>query len=124
MSRGRSLRRIRVATGTLHGEVARSPENHDHLPRVRADFTGGVRSGVNGTPTFFIKDQRHNGPFDYENLLNAIEETPGAKGECTLKRFSVDQTAASHIAGPGYESFKQCRSGNLSAPSVDTEQGL
>ena len=40
--------------------------------RVRADFSGGVRSGVNGTPTFFINGQRHNGPFDYEHLSKAI----------------------------------------------------
>ncbi len=26
--------------------------------RVRADFLGGVRSGVNGTPTFFINGKR------------------------------------------------------------------
>lgn len=42
--------------------------------RVRADFAGGVRSGVNGTPTFFINGQRHNGPFEYEDLLGAIEQ--------------------------------------------------
>jgi protein-disulfide isomerase len=42
--------------------------------KVRADFTGGVRSGVNGTPTFFINGQRHDGPFDFENLVEAIEE--------------------------------------------------
>ena len=41
--------------------------------RVRADFTGGVRSGVNGTPTFFINGQRHDGPFEYEDLVEAIE---------------------------------------------------
>ena len=40
--------------------------------RVRADFTGGVRSGVNGTPTFFINGQRHDGPFDYPALVGAI----------------------------------------------------
>jgi protein-disulfide isomerase len=39
---------------------------------VRADFTGGVRSGVNGTPTFFINGQRHDGPFDYPALIGAI----------------------------------------------------
>jgi protein-disulfide isomerase len=31
--------------------------------RVRADFKGGVRSGVNGTPTFFINGHRHDGSF-------------------------------------------------------------
>lgn len=41
--------------------------------RVRADFSGGVRSGVNGTPTFFINGRRHDGPFDYEGLVAAIE---------------------------------------------------
>jgi hypothetical protein len=37
------------------------------------DFTGGVRSGVNGTPTFFIDGLRHDGPFDFESLVNAID---------------------------------------------------
>jgi protein-disulfide isomerase len=48
-------------------------EKKDYLARVRADFAGGVRSGVNGTPTFFINGQRNDGPFDYEYLLEAIE---------------------------------------------------
>ncbi|MGA2890435.1 MAG: thioredoxin domain-containing protein [Terracidiphilus sp.] len=43
--------------------------------RVRADFSGGARSGVNGTPTFFINGQRHNGAFDFDALSNAIEQT-------------------------------------------------
>lgn len=46
--------------------------------RVRADFTGGVRSGVNGTPTFFINGQRHDGSFEYEDLMEAIEEALAA----------------------------------------------
>jgi protein-disulfide isomerase len=45
--------------------------------RVRADFTGGVRSGVNGTPTFFINGRRHNGPFEYEDLVAVIEGVSG-----------------------------------------------
>lgn len=42
--------------------------------RVRADFSGGARSGVNGTPTFFINGQRHNGSFDFDALSKAIEQ--------------------------------------------------
>ena len=34
---------------------------------------GGVRSGVNGTPSFFINGRRHDGPFDFESLVTAIE---------------------------------------------------
>ena len=41
--------------------------------RVRSDFTGGVRSGVNGTPTFFINGQRHDGSSDFESLVTAME---------------------------------------------------
>jgi protein-disulfide isomerase len=29
-----------------------------YLPKVRGDFRGGVRSGVNGTPTFFVNGSR------------------------------------------------------------------
>jgi protein-disulfide isomerase len=46
-------------------------------PRVRADFRGGVRSGVNGTPTFFINGQRHDGAYDYASLVEAIEGVLG-----------------------------------------------
>lgn len=49
--------------------------------RVRADFSSGVRSGVNGTPTFFINAQRHDGSFDYETLLRAIQEKTGERGK-------------------------------------------
>jgi protein-disulfide isomerase len=42
--------------------------------RVRADFTGGIRSGVNGTPTFFINGHRHNGSFDFDTLVAAIRK--------------------------------------------------
>jgi protein-disulfide isomerase len=43
-------------------------------PKVRRDFMSGVRSGVNGTPTFFINGVRHNGGWDLESLLEAIQE--------------------------------------------------
>ena len=46
---------------------------HAHAARVREDFVGGVRSGVNGTPTFFINEGRHDGPFDLDSLLGAVE---------------------------------------------------
>jgi protein-disulfide isomerase len=42
-------------------------------PKVRADFLGGVRSGVNGTPAFFINGRRHDGTYAYEDLSEAIE---------------------------------------------------
>ena len=46
---------------------------HVHAERVREDFLGGVRSGVNGTPTFYINGVRHDGSFDIRSLLSAIQ---------------------------------------------------
>jgi protein-disulfide isomerase len=48
-------------------------EDKEFRTRVRGDFPGGVRSGVNGTPTFFINGQRHDGPFDFEFLVAAMD---------------------------------------------------
>ena len=47
--------------------------------RVRDDFRGGIRSGVNGTPTFFINGARYNGEHTFEALLEALENS--AKGK-------------------------------------------
>jgi len=43
-----------------------------HAARVHADFLSGVRSGVNGTPTFFINGYRHDGSYDFQTLIAAI----------------------------------------------------
>lgn len=50
-----------------------------HEPRVREDFMGGVRSGVNGTPTFFINGTRYDGSYDAQSMLAALEEAAVAK---------------------------------------------
>jgi protein-disulfide isomerase len=45
---------------------------HAHHARVREDFMSGVRSGVNGTPTFFINGLRYDGP--WQTLLTELTE--------------------------------------------------
>jgi protein-disulfide isomerase len=42
--------------------------------RVRADFMGGLRSGVNGTPTFFINGKRFDGDWARVEVLTAALE--------------------------------------------------
>jgi len=42
--------------------------------RVREDFMTGVRSGVNGTPTFFVNGHRHDGPWDADTLVTALTD--------------------------------------------------
>ena len=45
---------------------------HEHAARVREDFLSGVRSGVNGTPTFYIDNTRYDGSWDLETLLETL----------------------------------------------------
>ncbi len=46
---------------------------HVHAARVHEDFMSGVRSGVNGTPTFYINGVRYDDSHDLETLLAALE---------------------------------------------------
>lgn len=39
--------------------------------RIRRDFSSGLHSGVNGTPSLFINGMRYDGPVDVEPLLAA-----------------------------------------------------
>ena len=47
---------------------------HTYASRVREDFVSGVRSGVNGTPTFYIDGERYEGSYDAEPLLDALKQ--------------------------------------------------
>ncbi|MDG2517356.1 DsbA family protein [Lysobacter soli] len=44
-----------------------------HARKVEADFLGGVRSGVNGTPTFFVNGVRHDGSYAMTDLAYSID---------------------------------------------------
>jgi protein-disulfide isomerase len=46
----------------------------DFAARIRHDFSGGVRSGVNGTPCLFVNGQRYDGPRDAQSLLELFGE--------------------------------------------------
>jgi protein-disulfide isomerase len=52
---------------------------HVHAGRVHDDFLSGVRSGVNGTPSFYINGARHNGSFDTETLLIALQRATASE---------------------------------------------
>jgi protein-disulfide isomerase len=41
--------------------------------RIESDIYGGVRSGVNGTPTFFINGWRFDGNLSYQGLRETFE---------------------------------------------------
>ena len=60
--------------GVPASEIKHALAQHAYLERVREDFMSGVRSGVNGTPTFFINGVRHDGSYDRDTLLAAIAD--------------------------------------------------
>jgi protein-disulfide isomerase len=61
-----------AALGLDLERFAADVESGKYEPRIREDFMSGIRSGVNGTPTFFINGVRHNGGYDAGSLLDAI----------------------------------------------------
>ena len=55
-------------------QFSQDMSEHAYVERVREDFLSGIRSGVNGTPTFFINGVRHDDAWDVETLLAALED--------------------------------------------------
>ena len=68
------LMRYAALVGLDIQQFVREIREGRYLNRVREDFLSGVRSGVNGTPTFFINGVRHDGSWDLASLITAIEE--------------------------------------------------
>jgi len=60
---------LRIDVGRFDKDLA----EHVHAARVREDFMSGVRSGVNGTPSFYVNGARHDDSYDFETLLAALE---------------------------------------------------
>ena len=62
------------ALGLDLGRFSAELAAHLHVPKIREDFMSGVRSGVNGTPTFYINGVRHDGSWDAASLLTALQQ--------------------------------------------------
>jgi protein-disulfide isomerase len=68
-----SLKGYAGEIGLEQDRFERDLQDGVYAPRVREDFVSGVRSGVNGTPTFFINGFRHDAPWELESLLAALQ---------------------------------------------------
>jgi NhaA family Na+:H+ antiporter len=66
----------------------RELESHMYADRVSDNFRSGVRSGVNGTPTFYINGERYDGPWDVESLEEEIERPLGVQVRSLFQRFA------------------------------------
>jgi protein-disulfide isomerase len=64
-----------AVVGLDAGKLAHALKQPQIERRIKADFNGGVRSGVNGTPSFFVNGKLHQG--SPQALAQAIERTIG-----------------------------------------------
>jgi protein-disulfide isomerase len=60
-------------------ELRNALASEKYAPKIKSDFLGGVRSGVNGTPSFFVNGRQHEGSYAFEDLVAAIEQHLHAK---------------------------------------------
>jgi protein-disulfide isomerase len=59
--------------GLTDDKLEKALKGPEIVKRLKEDRSSGIRSGVNGTPTFYINGKRHDGAPDYESLLAALE---------------------------------------------------
>lgn len=70
-----------AAIGLDVGRFKLELASHAYAERVREQFLSGVRSGVNGTPTFFINGERHDGSYDLPTLTAALQSALARSGQ-------------------------------------------
>src|SRR2546421_1636261 len=67
------LAHFAVAVGLDMQQYARALAEQRSLARIEEDMEGGERSGVQGTPTFFINGVLYRGSWEQEALLAALQ---------------------------------------------------
>jgi protein-disulfide isomerase len=85
---GATLFALAAQLGLDAAELRNALEQGTYAAKVQADFLGGIRSGVNGTPCFFINGERHDGAYDATALSAAIE-TAGSDAWANVVRIPV-----------------------------------
>jgi protein-disulfide isomerase len=91
------------ALGLSEAALREALVNGTYEPKVKSDFFGGVRSGVNGTPTFFINGRRHDGFYAFSDLVSSIEANLNADRSTLV---GADRTGAA-------------RRGTIETPSME-----
>ncbi|GCE31783.1 hypothetical protein KDA_72670 [Dictyobacter alpinus] len=68
------LARFADAVGLSQEQYQQDMHEHRYRDRIRDDEENGIRSGVEGTPTFFINGVRYDGSWEQEALLAALTQ--------------------------------------------------
>jgi protein-disulfide isomerase len=72
------LEQFAAAVGLDMQQFAHDMAERPYIDRIEEDLQSGIRSGVRGTPTFFINGVLYPGSWEQEALLAALEEASGA----------------------------------------------
>jgi protein-disulfide isomerase len=75
------LKRYAVELGLDSDRFARDRTTPEVENRIDRDLTSGERSGVPGTPTFYVNGIRHDGGYDLESLRSAILAHIGGRAQ-------------------------------------------
>lgn len=67
-----SLARFAAQFGIDEKDMLQDLESGEYEDQVKESFNGGVESGVNGTPSFFVNGSRYDGDWEYEPLLEYL----------------------------------------------------
>jgi protein-disulfide isomerase len=71
---GAAIKIFAMSLGLDEAVFLRDMDDIEIRSKVEGDFESGIRSGVNGTPTFFINGMRYNGSWEPESLLEYLKE--------------------------------------------------
>jgi protein-disulfide isomerase len=71
--------KLRLDAKRIAGEVAKGA----YSARIQEDYMSGIKSGVNGTPTFFINGVRYDGHPEFGPMITALK---GAQKPSSRKR--------------------------------------
>jgi len=76
-----TLRALSEELELKESEVQHGMSSGSYKKRIDADFSGGVRSGVNGTPTFFLNGDRYDASTDFESIAAVMEQVLISDGD-------------------------------------------
>jgi protein-disulfide isomerase len=82
----KSLSQCGELVGADPAVILRDIESGAFVDRIQADFAGGVRSGVNGTPTFFVNGERYDGDWtDVDTFARDLTRQSGDRASVAAK---------------------------------------